>query len=239
MDGNALDWLSRKRVRFAVGTPGERHGSAWIIWANKSDFYLGAYGLRGKLKISLHESRICRLALTDEYVHKMRAAGIPPPEDRALFKWIRPPAPDLGAHPAVILTFPTDHMYRQPPVWNLNKPLVMFEAAPPGHSVEVGFFYSREAPETLEPKLYQIGRPILRTNLDNGDSVSLVVRQTPFDPQTIPPIGSPTPVRSRLLDPSVPIGVEQEVAATLICPSDDGYTLKLVDVSKATYMRDA
>lgn len=67
-----------------------------------------------------------------------------------------------------------------------EKPLVVFEAAPPGKAVEVGFFYSRETADTLENKFFGIGTPWFYFDQDNGEKVWVVVREADFDPAALP-----------------------------------------------------
>jgi len=97
-------------------------------------------------------------------------------------------APDVGAACAASITFPADYLRSPKPTGEPKKPVLIFGDAPPGEAVEFGFFYSREPAETLEPKLEEIGRPLFRTTLDNGDSVSMVARVKAFDVATIPSI---------------------------------------------------
>jgi len=49
----------------------------------------------------------------------------------------------------------------------------------------MGFFYSREEQTTLEPKLIEIGKPIISTTLDNGEMVTVVARVMEFDPNSL------------------------------------------------------
>jgi hypothetical protein len=179
--------LTRQGLRFAVGRSGSVHSSIWRTSWSKSDYYISARSIFGSMKISLHESRICRLALTERYMTWLREQGLAPPDDRAFVKWRRPPAPESGAHLAVVLVFPTDNLHLDDPAWkNSNKPLLHFEPAPSGKAVELGFFYSREAKETLEPRFMEIGKPLHYADLPNGEFVWLVGREADFDPTCIP-----------------------------------------------------
>jgi hypothetical protein len=39
-----------------------------VLFGTKSDYYIGARSVFGSIKISLHESGVCRLALTEKHM---------------------------------------------------------------------------------------------------------------------------------------------------------------------------
>src|SRR5262245_15016198 len=39
------------------------HSGVWCAWSHRNDYYLGARSILGSMKISLHASGICRVAL--------------------------------------------------------------------------------------------------------------------------------------------------------------------------------
>jgi hypothetical protein len=163
-----------------------------------------------------------------------------PPDDRAFLKWRRPAAPEGGAHLAVVLVFPTDYLHLDDPAWNDNsKPLLLFEPVAPGKAVEVGFFYSREAKETLEPRFMEIGKPLFYTDLDNGEFVWLVAREADFDPTSIPTADQFNTTSMRLLDrDAIPIGSEQRrLNAILWNTPKDGEPLRVIDIGGITLRR--
>ena len=154
----------RKRVRFAVRSPDERYSAAWVTTDTKSGFYIGARSVMGTFKISLHTSGKCRLALEKTYFDFAVDRGlIPAEEDRAWVKWWRSPTPSVGAVLVVGLVFPTDFLHLDAPTATAEKPFVFLQAAPQGKAVEIGFFYSREPVNTLEPKLLEFGIPLFWT----------------------------------------------------------------------------
>jgi hypothetical protein len=178
------DW-SKHGVRFAASC-GERYSGVWVAVSTGSDFYLGARSVFGTIKISLHKSGQCRIAITSEHLARMVAQGLTPPEARALHIWRRPTDLTLITPLVVRLIFPTNHFHGQHPVGKPNKKVVIFEAGA-GKAVEIGFFYSRESTETLERKFKKIGKPIFQTELANGESVSMVAREADFDPSGLFP----------------------------------------------------
>ena len=189
--------LAQDKIRFVVGSPGGYHSGIWSAWGNKNGYYLGARGALWSLRLSLHKSLICRLAFTDKQMALLKEQGLNAPNDRALVKWLRSPAPVEGAIHVVSVIFPTDHL-RLPAPEGTSTPILRFNAAPPGKAIEFSFFFSREAEATLKSsfsreaeatlksKLLRIGMPLVRTSLDNGETVSIVGREMEFDRTAIP-----------------------------------------------------
>jgi hypothetical protein len=192
----------RKRVRFAVRSPEQRYSAAWLTIDTNSGFYIGARSVMGTFKISLHTSGKCRLAFEKTYFDFAVNRGlIPPEEDRALVKWRRSPTPAVGAALVVGLVFPTDFLHLDAPTTTASEPFAFLQAAPQGKAVEIGFFYSREPVNTLEPKLLEFGIPLFWTDLDNGDIVWMVGREADFDATALPSVETLNSISGRLLDP--------------------------------------
>ena len=232
--------ISRDILRFACGKPSERHSSVWAAWGRKSDYYIGARGVLASSKISLHGSGVCRFALTERHFALLAERGLPQPEDRPFVKWRRSPTPQIGAVLTVVLVFPTDYMTLEAPTSSHRKPVFMFEAARSGMAVEVGFFHSREPAESVEPKFLEIGKPVFRTDLDDGESVSIVVREVAFDPATLPSTDQFNAGGARLLDPDCPIGVEMKnLTAMLWNAPNDGEALRIVEVGGLSAVRNS
>ena len=137
------------------------------------------------MKISLHDEWNCRLAIPKEGMVAMKQQGLDVP-DRAFVEWYRKPAPEEDAFHVLSLIFPTDYLRLPLPEASYKKPVLFIQAAPPGKSIEVGFFSSREAYATVELKFLQIGKPLCRTTLGNGETLWVVIRETEFDRAVIP-----------------------------------------------------
>ena len=231
--------LDKDKLRFAIGKPGAGHSAVWAAWGHRNDYYLGARCILGSTKISLHQTGICRLALTERHYNQLVEWGLPQPSDRAFVKWKRTVAPETGAALAVVLVFPTDYLKLEAPVGSPRKPLLIFEPARPGKAVEVGFFYAREPAESLEPKFLQIGKPLFRTDLDNGESVWLVAREVEFDPSELPS-NDQLKNGGHLLDPNVPIGVEKkDITMVLWNSPKDGEALRIIEIGGISVTRHA
>jgi hypothetical protein len=115
----------------------------------------------------------------------MVAQGLAPPTARALHVWRRPTDLGLTAQLVVHLIFPTDHFHGERPIGKHNRKVLIFEGRA-GKAVEFGFFYSQACtPAMLEQKFGQMGKPIFRTELANGECVSMVAREAEFDPSVL------------------------------------------------------
>src|SRR5690242_1367253 len=79
-------------LRFTVRTADGFGGSDWRLWATRhGDFYLASRSLASKLKLSFHQSGICRYAFTAEHGAPVGQAN------RKLFGWRRAAVPVRGA----------------------------------------------------------------------------------------------------------------------------------------------
>jgi hypothetical protein len=142
---------------------------------------------------------------------------------------------------AVVLIFPTDFLRLDAPTATTKKPLVIFEAAGQGKAVEIAFFYSREPGITLESKFLAIGKPIFRTDLDNGETVWMVAREAHFDPSVLPSTEKINSGAGRLLNPDAfaEVGVERQgLTAALWNSPKDGEALRIIEIGGITMKRN-
>jgi len=177
---------SLSNFRFVVGTEGGPFSSVWSAWHGSNDYYVSARTIAGAMKISLHGSGKCRIALVDAYAEKLKEEGIFPDRDRALLKWDRKPTPNTRAIKALGVIFPTGYMRGEEPKFSLKKPTWGFQAAPAGRAVEIAFYYSRENPDVLERVFGKIGVPIFCATFDSGERMLVVAQQRDFDPACLP-----------------------------------------------------
>lgn len=176
--------LKGNSFRFGVEGPNGERSSLWLATSRKNDFYVGARSVMGQIKISLHESGIGRVAVTDEHHKAMRAAKRPTKDDRKLVSWTMPPVPDSGATQVTNITFPIGLLKKGPLPNTVDEGKQKFIIICPGdfQAVEFGIFYSKEHPQMLEGKFMKIpSSPLVFFELKNGNFVSIVARYTQFD----------------------------------------------------------
>ena len=224
-------WLKRG-FRFAIESADGRRSSVWVALVHNGSYYISTRG-NSLTKISLHPGE-CRLAITKEYLARRAGRNLPRPQDRALDTWRRAPTPTDGAALAAVLVFPTDLMKLSVPIESSHqKPVLLFEAARPGMAIEVGFFYSREPDLTLEQKFLEIGTPISSADVGNGEWVSVVVREAPFEVAEIAPSE-----HVRVFAPDFSAAEEhQKLTAILWAAPRDG-ALRVIEVSGVTVTRN-
>lgn len=182
-----LERFSRTNLRFAVCGP-KGHSSSWTAFGHGNDYYIGARGLMGSQKISLHASGICRVAMTDQFYSSLPAKGLVQPLDRVSVKWTRPETPIVGAVHVASIVFPSDFLVQaKRPEGTYRKPLIIFGDVPPGKAFEFGFFYSREGIDDLRDRFLSVGKPLCSSKLADGTTVSLVSRVIDFDRSALPP----------------------------------------------------
>lgn len=98
---------------------------------------------------------------------------------------------------------------------------------------------ARGARRDAQPSFLDTGKPILRTDLDNGESVWIVVREAAFDPAVIPSVDQFDGNGGRLLDPDFPIGIERpNLTAMLWNTPKNGEPLRIIEISGLSLTRN-
>jgi hypothetical protein len=229
--------IGKEPFRFVVGTHGGSHSAVWNIVADKkNDYYIGNRGFFRLTKISLHQSRICKVALTNEHVNGLKEQGLDAPDDKASVTWRRVPAPVEDAVHVVSLIFPTDYLRLPAPELPPGDLVLSIEAAPLRKAIEVGFFFSREADVPVKPKFLQIGMPLVLTRLLNGETVWVVAREAEFDRMSIPSeerwAGNVRfHDRAAFLEPGA---VETDLITTFWNSPKDGECLRVIEIGGVT-----
>jgi hypothetical protein len=233
VDGETLVTDKMDKFRFAVCRKDGRSSHPWAAWGNRSDFYIASRIIGSLVKVSLHEGGGFRLQFEKKYWEQMRAAGMGPSE-RAVVVWPKPNVPGLGAVHVASLIFPAIGFVADQPNGTSKKPMFLFEVAD-GEAGEIGLFYSREAIETLEPKLAKIGKPCGYTKLDDGIAVSTIARARDFDVGSLP---TQIPANA-LLDESLHGSdtIESLHAVYWNDPRESG-TLQMVEIGGVTLRRN-
>lgn len=193
--------ISRDNFRFAVSNANGLHSTAWAAWHNGNDYYLGARSFLGSMKISLHASGICRVALTERYARSLNVSGMDGPKDRAYVKWRRGIPSENSAICAVSLIFPTAYFQRPEQKGTSKKPMLIVQGSSAAEAIEVGCFYAKGTDERLENAFRKIAVPLLKTGLPSGEAVWIAARETAFDPRLLPNIEQ-IPSRMNSFDPA-------------------------------------
>jgi hypothetical protein len=118
------------------------------MWTSrtKSDVYVSAWALTSVLKISLHESGDWQHAFTDT----RGMAHVPPGQDRALYRWYRPPEFSPGVTRAFEIMIPASEVTKPPYLeWDENfrpeyadKEIVWVPPPPQGYATHFTVLFS-------------------------------------------------------------------------------------------------
>jgi hypothetical protein len=213
--------------------------SIWVLFNQRNEVYVGVRHLAGTMKLSLHSSGVCQLALTQQYWNGLdtKEKGFLP--DRSLARWKRKCAPIEGAVEVMSVWFPRD--WQKGRLADLpSKPIFMIEPASPSQAVRLGLFETRESPTTLEDKLGKLGLPVGYIALDDGRSFSIVVRHEAFNPECIANVVQGSG-RAHLFDSNAaprPGEVLQGLTALAFDRPADGEPLRLVEVTGIALQRN-
>lgn len=127
------------RLRFVVGSIEGPWSPTFVAWANqgKGDVYLSARSMAGDLKVSLHESGECALALTREHLKKQNL----PVQQRARETWtpVGMGAPGFSRALSIVIP-PTELRTFAPPP--KKAPVVFIPPAPEGMVTEISAIFS-------------------------------------------------------------------------------------------------
>lgn len=177
--------LKIDKFRFFIRDEEDRQrSSVWFAHHRGNDVYVGTLTLGGHLKLSLHRDQTCQCGLVRSYRDKLYCDGLAAPR---LVRWSRPQTPERGAVHVASIFFPTDFLRGEGVANSPGKLKISLPMAPSGQATEVGFFYSFEQPDDLEPQFVrQPATPILYMTLPSGEYVSIVVRHVPFNALLVP-----------------------------------------------------
>lgn len=169
------------RLRFAVGdlSDGYLSSEIWTIWQSKSDLYLSSSNVKGLTKISLHQSNICRYAITDNLAsHNPKSQS----RDRVIVRWERKTPPDFG-HSHIFSMFILSILGWAPKTSITDKPLVILPKAIQGYSVEVACYASLSNPLEWNGSRFPSKNIMGVFELENGQFIAFRRRVIDFPTQ--------------------------------------------------------
>lgn len=180
----AIEKNFRKRIRIAAENPKGKYSSVWMFWGQGYDFYFGAKTLLQSFKVSLHKNGIGYVAYDRQFRTRMQNSGISLPS-KSISEWRFPAPATIGAVHLAVVRLPADFCTHDvTPSIQQKKTLVL--GIEEGCAAEIGVFASYEDMQTLEDRFLKIGNPLFAVRLDNGVTISIVVRSTTFDPSILP-----------------------------------------------------
>jgi hypothetical protein len=169
------DWFKREysgRFRFVARRPDGMHSSMWAAWANKSDYYVVKPAVGAAMKISLHPEGGFRLAHTASFARRVGKSVV----DRAIVVWPKPEIGESGAKHVLSIVLPIGGYMHVAPQERLRKAVWSYPVPANWDAAEIGFFYHRDPYEEMVDRFRRVGLPVFAASLDNGETVSMVVR---------------------------------------------------------------
>ncbi|WP_458392401.1 hypothetical protein [Sinorhizobium medicae] len=138
------------------------------------------------MKVSLHASGRFRVAFHESYHRDLIDKGIvDPAANRAVTVWDRPDGEGKAAWLVASIQLPAA-FYRTPfNEADFTKATNLFNIDQ-GNALEIGIFLSPRFSDDLEGKLAKVGTPVWYADLEDAGAFSVVVRQLPFDPESLP-----------------------------------------------------
>ena len=173
------DRIRNDSVRITIGNDESGYSGQWAFWTNKADLYFGVRSIAGLMKVSLHQSGVCRVAFTKQFADTLEDKQLPRGGNRAFTVWRRPETPASGALLVASILFPTAFLCCDPPP---KKKLNMIMApASKDAAIELGLFFHRVSPDDIADGFAKMGTPYVSCDLGENEWVSFVFRETPFD----------------------------------------------------------
>jgi hypothetical protein len=177
-----------RTLRFAVRLRTGQCSEVWSIASHKSSIYVASRAFGGTLKVSLHgderdstRSLICQVAHPTEYEGPLWHGS------RTIHRWKRAPTPEGGVLHALSIQVPFAYVDGSQRDGTSKKPLLLIEAdGTSDQMAEIGIFYSRKRNAEIVRLLARDGHPIGYFELPNGDTVSISMRTTRFQPARVP-----------------------------------------------------
>jgi hypothetical protein len=220
--------FAKNRARIAVESPSGKLSSRWLFWAKRSDFYFGAKSAAGALKVSLHENGRGYLGFHKPYWLSKKENGVDIPS-KTLTEWALPNPAATGAVHVASVVLPADFCMSEP-LAESEKKKTWVLAIEKGCAAEVCIFLSNEDQHTLEPKLENIGSPLVMFTLDNQLKVSIVVRSRAFDPSILPTNEQFQRAKRVQLAKSEDLPFDRTLNAMFWKDPKDGGAIEVVDV---------
>lgn len=225
----ALEAKFKRRVQITAENSAGHFSDTWVFWGNRSDFYFGAKGALGSMKVSLHANGRGYLAYVREF-HKLLANdGIE--LGRTMEQWRLPEPGDRRAVQVASILLPATFFRITQTKAKLAKALILGVSDNLG--AEINIFRCRGYHEGIESELRLLGHPLFVTHLDGGVSFLIFVREVPYDNQIIPTSEQINATKHTVLDKSLlTTSVDEYQGLNAILwskPVDDGI-LRIIEV---------
>jgi len=177
-----------------VGDPTGPRSATWRFFiGDDGSVYFSPVETAGVLKMSLHRSGACHVAIDKPHYDRLRKAGHGLPSDRRAIRWQRPAIPLDGTCLAATIVFPTVFLSQSGRLSEPGQPQARVKAPPEGMAAEVGvFFFGAEAHHLWEvDKKAVLAWAKLRDAGEGEQRAALIVQLDERPHRMILPLGRP------------------------------------------------
>lgn len=165
--------------RFAISDASVR-SECWTVFTNKDDVYLTGSAYRKALKVSLHGSGVCQIALLEQFVAKHVEGRDERPEDRTILRWKRLTTPEGRGQVAATILFASYEFWPEQEEMPRSKPYTKLRPPPDMHARMIDVVYSRDDPKRIAELGEWTDELLYSFQLPSGEFVALVQRVEPL-----------------------------------------------------------
>jgi len=159
--------------RFAIADD-KPLSECWSVFTNQNDVYLTSNTQKRLLKVSLHQSGVCQVALLEGFFKKHVEWREERPESRTILRWKRLSTPkDRGQVTASIL-FASDGFWPEGEPIPASKPYTALAPPPQMHGRRVDVVYSLSDPKHVAKLGEWTDKLLFSTQLPNGEFIGLM-----------------------------------------------------------------
>lgn len=166
--------------RFAIADTVPR-SECWSLFTSGNDVYLTGSAYKKTLKISLHQSGVCQIALLEDFFTEHVEGKTGAPEHRDILRWKRLPTPKKRGQVAASILFASCELWAEQEPIPSSKPFTKIEPPPDMYCRIVNVVYSQDDPRLCEKLGKWTDKLIFSLQLPNGEFLCLMQELVPLD----------------------------------------------------------
>lgn len=159
--------------RFAIADTAPR-SECWSLFTNGSDVYLTSNAHKRVLKVSLHQSGVCQIALLEGFFSEHIEWREDGPEFRSILRWKRNPTPKAKGQVAASILFAADGFWPEHEAIPASKAYAALPPPPVMHGRRVDITFSWDDPREIAKLGSWTDELLYSTKLPDGQFVSLL-----------------------------------------------------------------
>lgn len=168
-----------RSFRFAIADTVPR-SECWSFFTNGNDVYLTSNAHKRVLKVSLHASGVCQVALLEGFFAEHIEWREYSPDFRSILRWRRLPTQENKGQVAASILFASYDFWPEQEAIPSSKPFTSLSPPPDMHGMMVNVVYSRDNPNDIAKLGQWTDELLFATQLPNGEFVCLMQEITPL-----------------------------------------------------------